>query len=103
RVVPAGPSPPSHRHGGEVRPDPADSKIFSARLQREVAAAPRRRGTWARYGETVGSPSIQNRHGTSLAVEIPVRGPDLIASGSGGLPSSTTADPANGSDASGPC
>ena len=37
----------------------------------------RRRGTCGRYGETVGSPSIQNRQGVSLApTETPVRGPD---------------------------
>lgn len=32
-------------------------------------------GTAGRYAETVGSPSTQNRHGTSAAAEIPTRGP----------------------------
>ena len=39
-----------------------------------------RRGTWARYTETVGSPSTQNRHGTSAALLTPTRGPVAIFS-----------------------
>jgi hypothetical protein len=35
----------------------------------------RLRGTWARYADTVGSPSIQYRQGRSIAVLIPTRGP----------------------------
>jgi hypothetical protein len=38
----------------------------------------RRRGTCARYTETVGSPSNQNRHGTSAAALTPTRGPETI-------------------------
>ena len=37
-----------------------------------------RRGTWRRYTETVGSPSTQNRHGTSAALLTPTRGPVAI-------------------------
>src|SRR5271154_1223448 len=39
-----------------------------------------RRGTCARYTETVGSPSSQNRHGTSAALLTPTRGPVIIFS-----------------------
>ena len=37
--------------------------------------------TYARYGETVGSPATQNRHGTSAASRTPVLGPERITRG----------------------
>ena len=36
------------------------------------------RGACARYADTLGSPSSQNRHGTSAARAIPTRGPLII-------------------------
>jgi len=57
-----------------------------SRPQPLVATFFRCLGTCRRYGETVGSPSIQNLHGTSLAPFTPVRGPLLMTSGSAGSP-----------------
>lgn len=54
-------------------------RAWGRRLERRFQVGSRaglgRRGVCRRYGETVGSFSIQKRHGTSLALVTPVRGP----------------------------
>ena len=49
--------------------------LTRATARQPWSAVVRRRGVWRRYWDTLGSPSIQNRQGTSLALVTPVRGP----------------------------